>query len=155
MVEANLNIHFMNLALELAKKAYDENEVPIGAVIVSSEGKILGQGHNMTEQSKSQLAHAEVLAIKQAAMAVDDWRLEGASIYVNLAPCMMCLGLICLSRINYIFYSIQSPLYGFDVDIYDIPNLYKSALKMIKSGILADESNKLLVSFFKERRKHE
>ncbi len=86
--------YFMQKALRLAEKAYQHDEVPIGAVVVSAEGKVLGRGYNRTEVDYSQSRHAEVCAIERAGKKLLDWRLDGCTLYVTLQPCIMCMSLI-------------------------------------------------------------
>lgn len=145
--------HFMSLALELAQKAYEHDEVPIGALVVSSEGLVLGTGFNQTEESHSQSRHAEVHAVEQAGKALGTWRLTGCALYVTLQPCVMCMGLLCLSRIERLVYGAASPLFGYHLDKELLPVLYKKHMKGITSGVLEAESQKLLEQFFTEKRK--
>lgn len=145
--------YYMLQALELAKKAYAKGEIPIGAVVVTQEGAIIGKGYNLTEHSRSQSSHAEVRAIEQAGRKLGDWRLDGCTLYVTLQPCLMCLGLICLSRITRLVYGAESPLFGYHLDKESLPCLYKKHMKGITSGVLEEESKKLLEQFFKMKRK--
>ena len=104
--------NFMNKALMQAKVALQRNEVPIGAVIVDKAGKIIARAFNQMESKKCQLAHAEAQAIARACKAIGDWRLIGCVIYVTLEPCLMCLGLIQLSRLEGVIYGAKSYLFG-------------------------------------------
>ncbi len=151
--DADKQIFYMNMALKQAKKALAKDEVPIGAVIVSPEGEILASAYNRVETKKSQIAHAEILAITKATKKIGDWRLDGCSIYVTLEPCMMCLGSIALSRIENIYYGAKSLLYGYHIDIGALPDLYKKQIKLIQSGICQVESAEILKSFFNKKRK--
>jgi tRNA(adenine34) deaminase len=95
-----------------ARRAFVEGEVPVGAIVVDRGGEIVGRGRNMIVEKGSQLWHAEVVAIDQASQSYGDWRLEGASLYVTLEPCLMCTGLIQLSRIEKVYYAAKSELFG-------------------------------------------
>ena len=154
-VKTQKQIFYMQKALLQAKKAFHIDEVPIGAVIVSSDGEILASAYNQVEKRKTQTAHAEILAIKKATKQVDDWRLSGCSIYVTLEPCMMCFGLIALSRIENIFFGAKSSLYGYsgyDIDSKNLPDLYTKHIKLIQSGVCEPESIEILKQFFKKKR---
>lgn len=147
------DIKFMKAALNQAKKAYKFQEVPIGAVVINSSGLIIGKGYNLTETKKCQSYHAEFLAIENATKKIGNWRLDHCVLYVTLEPCLMCMSLIGLSRIKRIVFGTKSPLFGYHLDKEMLPDLYKKQLQGITSGILADEAEKLLKGFFKEKRK--
>jgi len=98
--------------IKLAGKAYKKKEVPVGAVIVDRQGKVAGRGYNQTHAKKDGLAHAELLAIRSSQKKMGDWRLEGASIYITLEPCLMCLGAIGNARIKNLYYLLPDPLFG-------------------------------------------
>ncbi|MDR3646082.1 MAG: nucleoside deaminase [Candidatus Babeliales bacterium] len=147
---------FMQKALLQAQKAFDKNEVPVGAIIVAPDGKtIISQAYNMVETKNSQTAHAEILAIARANKKLNSWRLEDCVLYVTLEPCSMCMGLILLSRIKTIFFATKSNIYGFKVDNCFTFELYKCPI-IIKEGLCQFESSELLRTFFKTKRnKHE
>ena len=149
---AELDEYYMEKALSLARKAYQLGEIPIGALIVSPEGQVLGSGYNMTESRHAQSEHAEIRAIEQAGKKALDWRLDECTIYVTLQPCLMCMSLICLSRIARLVYGATSPLFGYDLGKEGMPQVYQKHLKGVTSGVLADESKKLLEQFFKQKR---
>lgn len=142
----------MQKALLLAKKAYALDEVPIGAVVVTDEGKVIGRGYNRTEQGCSQREHAEVKAMAQAGKHRGDWRLDGCTVYVTLQPCLMCVSLMCLSRVNRLVYGADSPLFGYDCEGEMLPKQYKTHLKGITTGVLAQEAKMLLEQFFRSKR---
>ncbi|HBS48307.1 TPA: tRNA-specific adenosine deaminase [Candidatus Dependentiae bacterium] len=150
----NNNTHefFMNIALKEAKKALKIGEVPIGAIVVDENNKIIGKGYNKAEKTGCQTAHAEIIAIKQACKKKGNWRLEGCTIYVTLEPCLMCFGLIALSRMKSIFYGAKSPLFGAGLDNMSNFPVYNKELFSI-SNLNTAESIFLLQQFFKERRK--
>lgn len=146
---------FMEVAYQQALKAYKNNEVPIGAIIVDKEGNVLARGYNQVEKNSTQIYHAEILALKKAAQKIGDWRLEGMTLYVTVQPCMMCLGAIYLSRISKVVYGVASPKYGFEVDIKKISGIYQN-LHTVVQHINYMPSEKLLKKFFeKKRRKNE
>ena len=145
--------YYMKKALVLAQKAFDSGEIPIGAVVVTPAGAIIGSGYNWTEHACSQSGHAEVRAIEKAGKKMGDWRLDGCTIYITLQPCLMCMSLICLSRIARIVYGAESPLFGYHLDKEAMPCLYKKHIKGITSGVLAEESIHLVEKFFKLKRK--
>ena len=142
---------FMAEAIKQARKALSVGEVPIGAVVVDEAGKIIGRGYNQMEKRKSQTAHAEVVAIKKACKKVGDWRLNGCTIYVTLEPCLMCLGLIKLSRIKKIVFGIKSPLFGFGYGEKGREKILGKDL-LIAEGVQKGECKLLLQSFFKNVR---
>src|SRR5687768_12630916 len=100
--------HFMKLALQEAERALAENEVPIGAVIVRGS-QVIAAAHNQREQLRDPTAHAEMIAITQAAAQMEDWRLEGCTLYVTLEPCPMCAGAILQARIPNLVYGATDP----------------------------------------------
>lgn len=143
---------FMRHALKEANKAFERDEVPIGAIIVSPDGTILGRGYNVVETKHQQLAHAEVIAITKACKKRGDWRLDGCWLYVTLEPCLMCIGLAYLSRLKGVVFGARSPLFGYQLDKYSHIQLYKKDMLEIKEGICAEESANLLKKFFKQKR---
>ncbi|MBM3893422.1 nucleoside deaminase [Candidatus Dependentiae bacterium] len=142
---------FMGKALKQAVVALKYDEVPIGSVVVSKEGTIIGRGYNRMETAQCQLAHAEARAIAQACKKIGGWRLNGCTIYVTLEPCLMCIGLIQLSRVDAIVYGAPSPLFGSIINGLTLPT-YAKQLR-IECGIREQECVALLQSFFKTVRK--
>ena len=142
---------FMNLALKEAKKAFQINEVPVGAVIVQGE-KILSQTHNLREKENNPLGHAELLAIKKASKKLASWRMEDCRIYVSLEPCLMCIGAIIQARISQLIYACPDPKGGFS-SYYglDKNKSWRHKIKII-SGIYSNESSLLLKKFFNKLR---
>jgi tRNA(adenine34) deaminase len=138
---------YMLEAIKQAEKALAAGEVPIGAVVVGKNGEIFGRGYNKMEQMKCQTEHAEMIAIKKACKKVGDWRLDGCSIYVTLEPCVMCFGLIQLSRIKKLVFGAKSPLFGFGYESKKF-HLMKKDLE-IKHGICENECKAQLKNFFK------
>lgn len=144
---------YMKKALELAKKAYDMGEAPIGAVVVKkSTGQIVGQGYNRRETDKSPLAHAEIIAIEEAAKTLGGWRLIDCELYVTLEPCPMCAGAIINSRIERVIYGAEDKKAGSlssVINLFELPYNHKP---QITSGVLQEECSQILSDFFKELR---
>lgn len=142
----------MKQALREAEKAFEKNEVPVGAVVVF-EDKIIGRGYNQTISLKDPTAHAEIIAITSAANYLQDYRLEGCKIYVTLEPCPMCAGAIVNARISTLYFSAFDPKAGACGTLLNITN-NKSLNHQIKtySGLLENESKSLLKAFFSNLR---
>ena len=157
MLETNFgkskDLFFMQEALAQAQLAYEIDEVPIGAVVVNSEGVIISRAYNSVERDCTQRAHAESLAIELAGKALDDWRLQGCWLYVTLEPCSMCMGLIKLSRLAGVVYGAPSPLFGFHLDNQEDLWVYKRDAVLVIEGIMAGQAAELLKQFFHSRRK--
>ncbi|MEC9488602.1 MAG: tRNA adenosine(34) deaminase TadA [Halanaerobium sp.] len=146
---------WMAEALAEAKKASALQEVPIGAVIVK-DGEVLGRGHNLKETTGDPTAHAEILAIKDAAEKVGDWRLEGATIYVTLEPCPMCAGAIVQARLPRLVFGADDPKAGACGSLLNLveDQRFNHQVEVIK-GISAHHCRKLLQDFFQSLRKRE
>ena len=145
---------FMRLALKHAATAAEHGEVPVGAVIVQGE-RILGQAWNQVEMLKDPTAHAEMIAITQAASALGDWRLVDTALYVTKEPCAMCAGAIILARIPLVIWGMDDPQRGGAVSRFQV--LQCDALNHrcdIVTGLLEEECRALMQAFFKERRTH-
>lgn len=143
---------WMELALAEARAAAEEGEVPVGAVIVQ-DGVILGKGHNRNKTLNDPTAHAEVLAITAACTTLGSSRLENGDLYVTLEPCSMCAGAIVLARIKRLFYGVKDPKSGACGSLFDIvrdPRLNHQV--ELYSGIMADESSRILDEFFTKLR---
>lgn len=143
---------YMRLALEEAKKAYQENEVPIGAIIVR-DGEILGKGHNEKEQRRDATAHAEILALKDAMEKVGAWRLTGASIYVTIEPCVMCVGALIQARVKSLIFGAADPKFGGVVSLHKLADDIRHNHRIdYTSGVLEKEARELMQGFFRQRR---
>lgn len=143
---------FMRLALAEAKLALAHDNVPIGAVVVKDD-EVLSSAHNERELRGDPTAHAEVLALRQASERADDWRLDGATVYVTLEPCPMCAGALVLARVERLVYGPQDPRAGAALSLYNIvqdPRL-NHQLEVVP-GVLEDEGAALLTDFFEGRR---
>jgi len=152
MIFSEDNYKFMFAALQEAEKAFDADEVPIGAVIVY-KNKIIGLGYNQVERLKDPTAHAEMIAITAAANHLSDWRLNNCDIYVTLEPCVMCTGALLAGRINSICFSAFDTKFGACGSLYNLAEdgKYNHKIK-IYSGIYSPESEKLLKDFFIKKR---
>lgn len=143
----------MHLAIEEALKAEGIGEVPIGAVIVRENGEIISRAHNLRETSLDPTAHAEIIAIREAAKKLGNWRLANVALYVTLEPCAMCVGAIILSRIKRVIFGARDPKAGAIVSIYNIGVDGKLNHRVeIEEGILRDECADLLKRFFENLR---
>jgi tRNA(adenine34) deaminase len=143
----------MRRALEEAQAALAEDEVPIGCVIVH-EGRVIASAHNQREQLRDPTAHAEMIAITQAAAALGDWRLAGCTLYVTLEPCAMCAGAMVLSRLPRIIYGARDPKAGAVATLYqllDDPRLNHRA--EVTGGVMAAECGDILTRFFAQKRR--
>ncbi|MDI1472526.1 tRNA adenosine(34) deaminase TadA [Thermodesulfovibrio sp. 1176] len=142
----------MKEALKEAKKAYKKGEVPVGAVVVV-DGKIISKAYNKKESINDPTAHAEILAIRKACKALDNWRLTEATLYITKEPCIMCCGAIINARLKRVVYGCDDPKGGGAVSLYSI--LQDARLNHqveIKNGILEKECREILQKFFKELR---
>ena len=143
---------YMQRALELAREAAAEGEVPVGAVVVKGD-EIVGVGRNRRECGKHALAHAELEAIHNACRALGGWRLSGCDLYVTLEPCPMCAGAIINARIDRVFYGAKDPKAGSCgslVSLFDLP--YNHRPETV-SGVMEEECSDLLSTFFADLRK--
>jgi tRNA(adenine34) deaminase len=143
---------YMHLALRQAAEAAEAGEVPVGAVIVRGTS-LIAKAHNQVEMLKDPTAHAEIIAITQAAAAIGDWRLEDTVLYVTKEPCPMCAGAIVQARIPIVVWGMTDPARGGArslFQIFDHPNL-NHRVSWIE-GVLETESKSLVKAFFKERR---
>lgn len=145
--------HGMQLALQMAQRAYELNEVPVGAVVVQ-EGKVIGQGFNQPIKSLDPSAHAEVVAIRNAALNIENYRLIDSCLYVTVEPCTMCTGLLVHSRVKRLVYGTTEPKAGVIVSALQLPeqSFYNHKLQ-VEGGVLAEECSTLMSSFFAQRRK--
>jgi tRNA(adenine34) deaminase len=139
---------FMFAALQEAEQAYEDNEVPVGAVIVY-KNKIIGRGYNQIEKLRDPTAHAEMIAITAASSYLNDWHLNECDIYVTLEPCAMCTGALLHARIKDLFFSAYDPKFGACGSIYNLAEEGKYNHKInVYSGIYENESKSLLKKFF-------
>ena len=144
--------YYMKLAIEEAKKAFELDETPIGAVIVYKD-KVIGKACNRRNTDKNALAHAEILAIDEACKSIGDWRLEECTIYITLEPCPMCAGAIVQARIPRVIFGASSPKAGFGGSVFNVLELesLNHRCEVIR-GICEEESSELLKEYFKQMR---
>lgn len=144
---------WMRLALEEARQAMREDEVPVGAVIVR-EGRVIASAHNQRETLHDPTAHAEMLAITQAAAELNDWRLENCELYVTLEPCPMCAGAILQARIPRVFYGAVDPKAGAVESLFQL--LFDTRLNHrveTRGGVMGGECGAILTDFFRAQRR--
>ena len=143
----------MSIALDEAEKSYKNDEVPVGAVVVFKNGPLIGRGHNLKEKAHDPCGHAEILALKQAAQKIKNWRLTECILYVTLEPCPMCLGAMIQGRIGHLVFGAYDPKGGALGPNY---NFYRDIRLNhtfpVIGGIRHYECSRLLSQFFKERR---
>ncbi len=150
--DKNQDERFMQLAIEQAKTAQENGDVPIGAVIVH-QNRIIAKAYNQREQLNDPTAHAEIIALTQAAAALETWRLTGCTIYVTLEPCPMCAGALVLARIDKLVYGCDDPKTGACGSLYNIVQDSRLNHRLeVTGGVLADECTKQLQDFFHGRR---
>lgn len=143
----------MGKALDLALAAAQAGDVPVGAVVLNAEGEIIGEGHNQRELASDPTAHAEVLALRQAATASGSWRLDDCTLVVTLEPCLMCAGAILAARIPRIVIGAWDEKAGATGSQWDVVRDARIGSRVeVISGVRAEESAALLQSFFTERR---
>ena len=143
---------YMKIALDLAEKAREMGEVPVGAVVVF-ENRVIGKGFNKRESSQSPISHAEIEAISEAAAYLKSWRLEDCELYVTLEPCIMCSGAIVQARIPKICFGARDPKAGGVKSLYTLLEDERLNHRVeVVEGILAEESSELLSCFFREIR---
>ena len=148
----NSSQEFMTQALTLAKKAQALGEVPVGAIIVF-ENQIVGEGFNLRESEKHPLAHAEKIAIEEAAKKLGRWRLTGCTLYVTLEPCVMCAGAIVNSRLDQVVYGAKDPKAGAVESLYRIlADTRLNHRSLVTSGVMQEECSAVLKTFFAQLR---
>ena len=145
----------MTRALELAARAYQMGECPVGAVVVDPEGKIIGEGYNLREKLQSPTAHAEILAIEQAAAALGSWRLTGCTLYVTLEPCPMCAGAVMNSRLKRLVYGAFDDKNGACASVVNLFEERFTHIPYVRSRILLEQCGDILTKFFRELREND
>ena len=143
---------FMFAALQEAERALEENEVPVGAVVVKNN-RIIGRGYNQVEKLRDATAHAEMIALTAASSHLDNWRLNECDIYVTLEPCIMCTGAMLASRINRLYFSAFDAKFGACGSLYNLAEegLSNHRIEVI-SGVYSEESQGLMTQFFNKLR---
>lgn len=143
---------YMREALLQAEAAAGLGEVPVGCVVVCGE-EVIGRGHNLREKSQRAAAHAEMLALEEAARSVGSWRLDECEVYVTLEPCPMCSGAVIQARVKRLIYGAEDPKAGAAGSVVDLfrPGLFNHDVE-VTGGVMAEESSSLLSRFFKSLR---
>ena len=146
----------MQLALEQARQAWEQGEVPVGAVVFNAQAQCIARGYNRTITDSDPTAHAEIVAVRRAAAGAGTYRLPGATVYVTLEPCAMCLGAMLHARIARVVYGAPDPKTGACGGVIDLsaePRLNHHT--QVDGGVLAEECGDLLRQFFRSRRSKE
>lgn len=144
---------YMKMAMKLARKAADEGETPVGAVVVRNDGFVAGTGKNSREKERNALCHAEVIAINEACATLGGWRLSGCTLYVTLEPCPMCAGAIINSRIDRVVFAASDTAAGSAGSLVNLFELGYNHQPAVEQGLMKNESEELLKSFFSELRR--
>lgn len=143
---------YMEKALELAQKAASRGEIPVGAVVVDKDGKIIGEGFNRREELQSPTAHAEVLAIEQAAKTLHNRRLSGCTLYVTLEPCPMCAGAVMNAGLKRLVYGAFDDKNGACASVATLFDEKFTHIPMVRSRVLKERCGEILSEFFKDKR---
>ena len=144
--------HYMSFALELAREAAANGEVPVGAVVVGPDGEILGRGRNRRQESGDATAHAEIEAIREACAVLGDWRLEGCTLYVTLEPCPMCAGAVINARVPVVVFGAREALSGSCGSVIDLFYERYGHRPQVWAGVLEADCAALLREFFQAKR---
>ncbi|HQJ56088.1 MAG TPA: nucleoside deaminase [Caldisericia bacterium] len=150
-MQKDIDKYFMQIALKEAYKAYNKNEIPVGAVIVSN-GKIISKGHNKKEKYKDPTNHAEIIAIKKAVKKIDDWRLNNCEIYITKEPCIMCAGAILEARFKRVIFGFKDNEKGGFGGKINLLDFFNDKI-IIDSGIFEKETKSIFEKFFKKIRR--
>ena len=143
---------YMRMALEEAQKSAAEHEIPVGAVVVK-DGEVIARAHNRRENDHDPTAHAELLALREAARLLGDWRLRGCTLYVTLEPCPMCAGAMVMSQLSQCVYGAADEKQGCCGSVYDLPgDPALAGQTKWQSGVLAEECGEMMRTFFAGRR---
>ena len=151
-MDNEIDIRYMKLAIDQALIAEENGDVPIGCVIVH-QNKVIGRAYNQREQLQDPTAHAEIIALTQAAASLESWRLLDCTIYVTLEPCCMCAGALVLARMKRLVYGCDDQKTGAVKSLYNIVQDERlNHIVEVTSGVMAEECSSLLQFFFKRRR---
>ncbi len=143
----------MQQAIEIAKSAEEHDDVPVGALVVNENGEVLGTGHNLREESNDPSAHAEIVAMRNAAAKLSNWRMDELTIVVTLEPCAMCAGAISQSRFKRLVFGAWDEKAGAVGSVWDVIRDQRSLNKVeVVSGVLDKECSAILTNFFEEKR---
>ena len=147
-----LDEEYMEKALALAEKAGEMGEIPVGAIVIDRDGNIIGEGCNLREHSNSPTAHAEIIAIEQAAKRLGSWRLTDCTLYVTLEPCPMCAGAVMNSRLKRLVYGAFDDKNGACASVVNLFEERFTHIPFVRSRILMQECGDILTKFFRELR---
>lgn len=151
-MSANPDEHFMNLALDAARRAEARGEVPVGAVVVA-EGRVIGEAGNAPIGSRDPTAHAEIIALRRVAEAMNNYRLPGTTLYVTLEPCCMCVGAMIHARVARLVYGAADPKSGAAGSVFALAQAPAHNHHMeVEGGVLAEDCAAVLQTFFRNRR---
>jgi len=146
-------LQYMDMALEAAEKAGQSGEVPVGAVLVAQSGRILARAHNQTIQRVDPSAHAEILALREGSLKVDNYRLLGTTLYATIEPCLMCMGAILHARLKRLVFGAPDPKWGGAGSLYDFSRDRRLNHRLeIVAGVRKKEAQQLMQDFFHRRR---
>jgi tRNA(adenine34) deaminase len=144
---------WMKMAIRLAQKAGQRDEVPVGALLIDSDGERLAQGFNLRETLQTPLGHAELLALHRASRKKHSWRLTGSTLYVTLEPCLMCAGALVQARVKRVVFGAYDPKGGAMGTLYDVARDSRLNHQIeVQGGVLENECSEILKSFFKMKR---
>lgn len=147
-----MDLKYMDMAIEEAKKAFEEDEVPVGCVIVKNN-KILALTHNRKEQMNSATKHAEILAIEEASSKLNNWRLDGCDVYITLEPCPMCASALKQARVSHIFYGLSnSDFRNYEIVLKILESDKNNASVPIINDLAVEKVDKIMKDFFRNRR---
>ncbi len=152
LVPTDVDIAFMRRAMELAGCAEEQDEVPVGAVLVR-DGEIIAEAYNTREGDRCATHHAEILAIERGCEALGGWRLLGTTLYVTMEPCAMCAGAIINSRVPRVVYGTRDIRFGAFGSLIDLSKVPLNHTPEVLGGVLEDECREMLTSYFKKKRK--
>lgn len=145
--------YYMGLAIEEAKKAAQNDEVPVGAIITDGQGKVIGKGFNHPISSHDPTSHAEINAIREASLVLNNYRLVNTTLYVTIEPCIMCMGAIIHARIKRVVYGAADKKWGAASSLYKMGRDDRLNHKVeVVPGIMEDETSKLMKVFFQNKR---
>ena len=148
MIQEERDLTYMRRALLLAKRAEALGEVPIGAVVVWDDGRVVGEGYNQRESEKNALLHAEIVAIDAACKTLGGWRLHKATLYVTVEPCVMCAGAIVNARVKRVVYGAKDPRFGAMGSLMDVTSIPFNHTPEVEAGVLESECEALMKRFF-------
>jgi len=144
---------YMRAALEVAREALTTDDVPVGAIVIDSRGEIVGRGNNLREFENDPTAHAEIVALREAAQAGNNWRLDDHTLIVTLEPCAMCAGAIAQSRIRRVVFGAWDEKAGAVGSVWDVLRDPRAPYQVeVVAGVLEEECAEILREFFKEKR---